>query len=254
VFISNSRRFIFIHLHKTGGTSVEHALNTTLQWNDILLGSTTHGELLREIYTPVFGLNKHSPAHQVRRVVGEAVWGQYFTFSVVRNPYALVVSQYTFSRDWVRRGMVRNGLGKADLRTLNRQDKLPKVWPWQYHAVRAFIETSLDKDNFTDFIRSPRLDNWRGMRPSWLKICNRKTGELIVDYVTKLETIHQDWPFILRQINLKYIPLEQKNSSPSEIPVSAYYARDEDAEFIHKRFKNDFKIFGYSESPGKVSG
>lgn len=253
MFISNSKRFIFIHLHKTGGTSIEHALNTSLQWNDILLGSTEAGEELQKLYTPVFGLSKHSNARQVRRVVGETVWKNYFTFSIVRNPYALVVSQYTFSRDWVRRGMARNSLGKTDLRTLNRQDKLPQVWPWQYHAVRAFIDTSLDKDNFTDFIRSPRIDSWIGMQPLWGKLCNRKTGKQVVDYVTKLETIKQDWPFILQQIGMKPVPLEQKNSSPSGMPVSAYYARDEDAEFVRQRFKKDFRIFGYSTDPEKAS-
>lgn len=253
MFISNSKRFIFIHLHKTGGTSIEHALNTSLQWNDILLGSTKTGEALQKLYKPVFGLYKHSNARQVRKVVGEAVWRNYFTFSIVRNPYALVVSQYTFARDWVNMGMKRDKLGKAGLPTLNHQNKLPECWPWQYPAVRAFIETSLDKDNFTDFIRSPRLDSWIGMQPLWEQLCNRKTGKQVVDYVTKLETINQDWPFILQRIGLKPVPLERKNSSPSDLPVSAYYARDDDAEFVRQRFKNDFRIFGYSPDPEKAS-
>ncbi len=149
--------------------------------------------------------------------------------------------------------MKRNKLGKAALPTLNDQNKLPECWPRQYPAVRAFIETSLDKDNFTDFIRSPRFDSWIGMQPLWGQLCNRKTGKQVVDYVTKLETVRQDWPFILQQIGMKPVPLEQKNSSPSDMPVSAYYARADDAEFVRQRFKKDFRIFGYSTDPEKAS-
>ena len=45
MIICHSRKYVFIHIHKTGGTSVESALEPTLHWNDLLLGSTPFGEV-----------------------------------------------------------------------------------------------------------------------------------------------------------------------------------------------------------------
>lgn len=97
MFISNSKKFIYIHLHKCAGTSVEVALSNTLQWNDILIGSTKEGETLQDTYRKLFGLHKHSSAQEIKDVVGDVVWDGFFRFSTVRNPYSLAVSQYTFS-------------------------------------------------------------------------------------------------------------------------------------------------------------
>lgn len=97
MLISNSRKFIYIHLHKTAGTSIENTLESTLAWNDIILGSTKFGEGLQEIYKTKFGLHKHSSAQEVLSVVGTKICNEYFTFSTVRNPYSLAVSQYEFS-------------------------------------------------------------------------------------------------------------------------------------------------------------
>jgi hypothetical protein len=97
MFISNSKKFIYLHLYKCAGTSVEVALSRTLQWNDILIGSTKAGEALPDTYQELFGLHEQSTAQEIKEVIGDSYWDSHFKFTTVRNPYSLAVSQYTFS-------------------------------------------------------------------------------------------------------------------------------------------------------------
>ena len=82
------QNYLFIHINKTGGRSIETALGCVYE---------------------------HKTARQKRREVGAAVWDEKFTFAFVRNPWDRVVSQYFYRRqteqgaedlsfeDWVRR-------------------------------------------------------------------------------------------------------------------------------------------------------
>ena len=92
--ISHSRRCIFVHIPKTGGTSIEN-----LVWpppeeraeSDLWMGliSGYHNKYQT-------GGLQHLLARQIREEVGEALFDSYFKFSVVRNPWDRVVSQYLF--------------------------------------------------------------------------------------------------------------------------------------------------------------
>ena len=62
-------KFIFIHINKTGGSSVEKALNLSLEHKTVL-------EKIEE--------------------VGKEQWSRRYTFTVVRNPWDKVVSHYHY--------------------------------------------------------------------------------------------------------------------------------------------------------------
>ena len=47
MIISNSHKFIFVHVMKTAGTSVSAALDPWLRWNDIAIGGTRFGEQIQ---------------------------------------------------------------------------------------------------------------------------------------------------------------------------------------------------------------
>jgi hypothetical protein len=63
------RPYVFIHINKTGGSSVEKALGIRLD---------------------------HSTAAEKHRQLGAAAWSQKFVFSFVRNPWDKVVSHYHY--------------------------------------------------------------------------------------------------------------------------------------------------------------
>jgi len=73
--IDHDRKLLFIHIARTGGTSIECALVGEDWWN---IQSET----------------KHLSARQARKYYGEKIWNSYTKFSVVRNPWNRVVSMW----------------------------------------------------------------------------------------------------------------------------------------------------------------
>lgn len=82
--VSHSHKFVFIHIPKTGGTSIAHAL---APYGIVLRGSQNRSSLYF----------KHASAVDIERMLGEEC-ASYFKFSVVRNPWDWAVSNYLFNR------------------------------------------------------------------------------------------------------------------------------------------------------------
>jgi len=79
MFISNRHKFIFIHIMKAAGESMTQELDKTLSWNNLVVGGTEFGEQVQSFYKERFNLWKHSPAIEVKEVVGSKIWSDYFT-------------------------------------------------------------------------------------------------------------------------------------------------------------------------------
>lgn len=75
------RPYVFIHINKTGGSSIERALGTGLD---------------------------HSTAQEKYDQLGAAAWQRKFTFSIVRNPWDKVVSHYHYRVQTNQTGMGDN--------------------------------------------------------------------------------------------------------------------------------------------------
>ena len=78
--------FIFVHVPKTGGRSVEAALST---------------KKIGGHQDPNFPYGKHSPHHPIKtyfsRVKG---FNSMFKFAFVRNPFSRILSEYLYVRRW----------------------------------------------------------------------------------------------------------------------------------------------------------
>jgi hypothetical protein len=92
--ISHAHRCIFVHIPRTGGTSIE---------NVIWPGERTEADLwmgfvskYRNKYQT--GGLQHLLATQIRREVGDGLFTAYFKFTFVRNPWDRAVSQYMLTR------------------------------------------------------------------------------------------------------------------------------------------------------------
>src|ERR1700685_4093082 len=94
MLILNSRKVIYIHIHKTGGETVERSLAQLQAWNDIFLDADHPG--MSQEFQQLYGLNKHSRAQDVAKFFGTDVWSTYFSWSTVRNPYERIASFYSY--------------------------------------------------------------------------------------------------------------------------------------------------------------
>ena len=73
--IDHQRKLLFVHIARTGGTSVESALVGNDWWR-------------------IDPKTKHLSARQMRAFYGEDIWNKYKKFSIVRNPWDRVISMW----------------------------------------------------------------------------------------------------------------------------------------------------------------
>jgi hypothetical protein len=102
MIISHGRKYIFVHIPKTGGTSLALALEGRAQKDDVLIGDTPKAKNRRKRLKDVQTsgrLWKHSKLVDVYGLVDQAQMEAYFVFTLVRNPWDRMVSYYHWLKD-----------------------------------------------------------------------------------------------------------------------------------------------------------
>lgn len=103
MIISKSKNFIYIHIEKTGGTSIEEALTPYLNFEDIIFGGTTIGNKMENIVSKKFTwkeiqetmLWKHADANKIKEELGSK-WNDMYKFATVRDPIEIMISFYFY--------------------------------------------------------------------------------------------------------------------------------------------------------------
>ncbi len=199
--INHEQKVIFIHIPKTAGTSVIKALNSL---------STKPHKLFPKMET-------HARAAEVRAVLGKNVWNDYFSFTFVRNPWAMMVSSYHW---WLQKAPCFRG-------------RLPRL----AHKVACM-------NGFDEFIRSSMGRYWINEVPGeiidW--ICDCK-GNQLVNYVGRVEQIDRDWEHIGKLTGLPLPKLPYLNNSNHK--DYRFYYDDETCQLVAERFKWSIEHYGY---------
>lgn len=238
MIISHSRKFVFIHIHKTAGESISEALVPFLGRGDVLLGTTVRGELANVWYDRRHGLQKHSGVKKVKAYLGDA-WDDYLKFSFVRDPYDRLRSLYFYFERMLAARRTRS-LKNALLVLPGTDFRDPLKWP----GMKPFIETS----SFSEFIRHPEFTiNLMGARPQSFQLSD-KEGALGVDFVGKFETIAEDFATLAGRLGLDGAHLGHRNASRNRA-VSARAAPDPaeaaDRALVAGLYARDYALFGY---------
>jgi hypothetical protein len=175
--ICHEKRLIFIHIARTGGSSVEHALVGSDWW-------------LVEPET------KHLSASQTRALYGQEVWDSYTKFTIVRNPWDRMVSMFA-RRAWIPSG-VDDFRGFLDLVRPHPNEKYDSLY---YHeildeAVDEVLRFETLSEDFAHFVdrlgmpgvtiphleRTEREPYTSYYTPETMEIVRRRFARDILDY------------------------------------------------------------------------
>lgn len=101
MIISPGRRYIFVHIPKTGGSALSLALESRAMKDDILIGDTPKAKARARRWQGKASegrLWKHSKLADVEGLVNPASFDDCFILTLVRNPWDRMVSYYHWLR------------------------------------------------------------------------------------------------------------------------------------------------------------
>ncbi len=101
MIISRARKYIFVHIPKTGGTALTLLLEARAAKDDILIGDTPKARARKGRLTGVKTMGrlwKHSTLADITGLVTDAEMAEFFVLTLVRNPWDRMVSYYCWLR------------------------------------------------------------------------------------------------------------------------------------------------------------
>jgi hypothetical protein len=244
MIICHSKRFVFIHIQKAGGTSIELALNPFLSWSDLILGSSNFGEKIDSYYRARFGLSKHSSIADIERVCGEEILCDYYVFATVRDPLDRLCSLYNYVGskvyDWAERERIPLGEAAAHI-TKEAEERAPAL---KWAASRAFVEAQ----TFSRFIRHEKLSAAAAFRSQTERLRSQKDGTIRAQFF-RLED-REAWHSQLQKILGLEFTIPHANRTRLQL-MRRDEISTEDRRYVEARFSDDYAAFGYALQTAK---
>jgi hypothetical protein len=215
MLLSIKYNFLFVHIAKTGGTSVRAALQP-LRWQDpwyypmFVCSQFSHlsGHRIGSKFP------RHSRIIAAKEMLPEDFFNGLYKFAIVRNPWDLQVSSYHH----IRRERPHLLAQIQDFEEFIRW-KLDPTRPYQYH-----IDTSIQS----------QLDYLIDLH-----------GNLLVDFIGRYEQLTEHFNQICTAIGIQPLELPHKRrATDREKDFRSYYS-DELAELVGNYFKRDIDTLGY---------
>mgnify|MGYP003964373137 FL=1 len=253
--ISENHKFIYVHIIKTGGTSLEKILKqrhpVMIKHPQKIRGKVFNGipRVIPHSKPPVYDFSlvgrrsvdvsvigakamweyerekkSHISAHQYKDFLTKEnrldIWNDYFKFSVVRNPFSYIVSVFK----------MLNGPYFGRGKKPQYENQIPSEFP-------EFVKHLTDERN--PLFRKEDQHMWT--QTDWL--CDAD-GNVLVDKVGKMETLQKDFGEICKKLKWDNIKVPRINASKIKIPYTDYYT-DELIELVGNYYCNDLINFNY---------
>jgi hypothetical protein len=211
MILSQGRKFIFIHIPKTGGTALSLALEARAMKDDILFDNTPKAKARQHRQKALRAagrLWKHSTRADIEGLVPDM--DSYFTFTLVRNPWDRMVSYYHF------------------LQSKN----------FDHPAVTLAKSTS-----FSAFLNAPAT---QATLRAWPAAAHMRDGLGVerANLYARLEYLQDDLAPLEAHLGFKLPQIARVNASQRDRDWRLYYS-DADAALIATLCAEDIARFGY---------
>ena len=210
---SARHNYLFVHIPKTGGTSMALALEARAAKDDIMLGDTPKARNRRGRVSAIKAagrLWKHSQLCDLYGLLTPEQIAEAHVFTGVRNPWHRRVSYYYWLQE-------------------QRFD---------HEAVRLAQSLS-----FSDFLRHPHTEASFRANPYARYVTDENGADRCALYV-RLEHLETDLPKLEALIGLKLRPFPHQNPSNRAGAYQSYYSSG-DAERLATLCAEDIERFGY---------
>jgi hypothetical protein len=130
--ISLQKRFLFVHIPKTAGNSVQSVLRDYSEDELVSLRKEQDGIERFGLRNPKYKVKKHSTLSEYHDAFGDEQFGRLYKFTCVRNPWDRMVSYYFTptqnAETWDRkkfRGIISKAVSAADYLRLDDGEQDP---------------------------------------------------------------------------------------------------------------------------------
>ena len=216
MLISLRYRFLFIHIAKTGGTSVRSALQR-YRWRDPWCWMGALCNRISHLSGHRLGvkLPRHAKAVAALELLPRETFRSLFKFAFVRNPWDLQVSSWHH----IRR-------------------ERPHIIPPQVKGFSDFIRWKMDPGRPYHYI----IDTSMELQSDYLLDLH---GRIIVDFVGRYEALAPHFQEACRRIGISPPPLPHRRRAAGRKDYRSYYD-DATAEAVARHFQQDIRLLHYS--------
>ena len=255
--IDHKHKFIFIHIIKTGGTSIESVLKKMhteiFVHPDKICGNIQTciprgvdnkgnvdfsakgktAECVSKLGAEAMWMyerekKSHITAKQYNEFLYNKklydIWDSYFKFAFVRNPWSYMVSLYTM---FVHRPYFKR-----------KHKHFRKKPPRDFCD---FVKVFANRDEPFCPLQDEHMFN----QIDWI---TDASGKVIVDYIGKLENLQNDFDNICNKINISRVKIPRMNSSHRQKLHQNFrdYYDNKTIDVVGEIFKRDIEYFGYT--------
>ncbi|WP_290651770.1 sulfotransferase family 2 domain-containing protein [Aquisalimonas sp.] len=217
MLISYSRNFLFVHIAKTGGTSVRAALRK-YRWGGWYSIALALASMTSQMTQPRHKLGikfpRHAKAIAALEMLPTEVYQGLFKFTIVRNPWDLQVS--SFHHIQREKPAVLDGV-----KTFEDFLKL-KFDPEREYSFMLDISAELQHEYLIDL-----------------------RGNVIVDFIGRYENLQADFNTICERIGVAAPQLPRLRQAANRRDYRSYYT-DDLAELVQSHYRRDLELFGYT--------
>jgi hypothetical protein len=237
MLLSRRKKFVYTKTSKTAGTSIEVYFEKYCMpeghWTFSHSRDVYEGEAgvvgYRGPEQRKTGWRNHMPAAEIKLLVGEQIWNEYFKFCAIRNPFDKMISGYHHFRkdkdNCSRAGKVKNRLK----RFLGRGNP---------------IDLAVGDDDVALFRDWIRKGGWINDRDKYVI-----DGKVCIDFFIRYEDIENGIRQVCERLSVPFepstIPRLKSDTRKRNLAVSQYYDR-ETIEIVKERYAFELQLFGYS--------
>ncbi len=217
MLISYDRQFIFFHVTKAAGTSVKKALDSYAQEPEKFKIARPPREVdgaPNSFYEMWESMLWHAKARDAQKELSPDIYDRFYKFAFVRNPWDWQVSYYHF--------------------ILKEGDHI------RHEQVKAMTGGF---EEYLEWVIATKNPFPKGATKLQADIITHKSGQLIVDYVGRYETLNQDFERVCQRLGLA-VSLPHLNQSQHR-DYRNYY-NDRTRQLVADHFQQDIDLFGYT--------